>query len=184
LQTHLFSAALQAHPEHPPLAVSRIEARIIALDENWLRLRWRIADSASLIVPPFAGKGRAEGLWRTTCFEAFMRRLSGRSYVELNLSPSERWAAYDFSDYREGMTERPFPHEPQCTMRNGQNLAIFDAAIPMAGLPPFPLLLGLSAVIEEEGGTMSYWALAHPAGKPDFHDPACFAAMLAPPDRP
>ena len=39
--------------------------------------------------------------------------------------------------------------------------------------------LGLSAVLEEKDGTKSYWALAHPnADKPDFHDPACFAAHL------
>ena len=39
--------------------------------------------------------------------------------------------------------------------------------------------LGLSAVLEEKDGTKSYWALAHPHGdKPDFHDPACFAAHL------
>jgi hypothetical protein len=33
--------------------------------------------------------------------------------------------------------------------------------------------------LEEQDGTKSYWALAHPPGdKPDFHDPACFAAHL------
>jgi hypothetical protein len=35
--------------------------------------------------------------------------------------------------------------------------------------------LGLSAVLEEQDGTKSYWALAHPpGGKPDFHHPDCF----------
>ena len=34
------------------------------------------------------------------------------------------------------------------------------------------------AVLEEKDGTKSYWALAHPGGKPDFHDPGCFAAHL------
>jgi len=39
--------------------------------------------------------------------------------------------------------------------------------------------LGLSAILEEQDGTKSYWAIAHPPGdKPDFHDPACFAAHL------
>jgi hypothetical protein len=39
--------------------------------------------------------------------------------------------------------------------------------------------LGLSAILEERDGTKSYWAIAHPDGeKPDFHDPACFAARL------
>ncbi len=39
--------------------------------------------------------------------------------------------------------------------------------------------LGLSAVLEEKDGTKSYWALAHPDGKPDFHEPGCFTAKLA-----
>ena len=45
--------------------------------------------------------------------------------------------------------------------------------------------MGLTAVIEEEGGVKSFWALAHgdPA-KPDFHDPACFTAKLPAPPQP
>jgi hypothetical protein len=40
--------------------------------------------------------------------------------------------------------------------------------------------LGLAAILEEQDGTKSYWALAHPdAEKPDFHHPDCFAAQLA-----
>ena len=31
--------------------------------------------------------------------------------------------------------------------------------------------IGLSAVIETTDGALSYWALAHPAEKPDFHHP-------------
>ena len=47
-----------------------------------------------------------------------------------------------------------------------------------------PLHIGLSAVIEEEGGRKSYWALAHPPGPPDFHHPDCFTLELAAPKRP
>lgn len=154
---------------------------MLGRDASWLRLRWRIEGAAKLVVPAFAGKGRADGLWKTTCFEAFLRPSGGDAYVELNLSPSERWAAYDFRSHRDGMIERPFPHEPQCTMRTGEQLAIFDAAVPVAGLPNEKCALGLCAVIEEEGGHISYWALAHPQSGPDFHDPACFTAELAPP---
>jgi hypothetical protein len=39
--------------------------------------------------------------------------------------------------------------------------------------------LGLSAVIEEERGMLSYWALKHPTGRPDFHHPDAFALELA-----
>ncbi|MGN6358018.1 MAG: DOMON-like domain-containing protein [Novosphingobium sp.] len=173
--------ALQPHPDAPPLAVRKVEARVVSLDANWLRLRWRIDGAERVVIPPFAGKGRADGLWKTTCFEFFLHAPDQAGYVELNLSPSERWAAYDFAAYREGMSERPFPHEPTCTARVGQSMAIFDAAVPAAGLPPLPWRYGLSAVIEEEGGTISYWAIAHPQGKPDFHSPACFAGELAAP---
>ena len=41
-----------------------------------------------------------------------------------------------------------------------------------------PWQLGLSAVIEEADGRLSYWALAHPPGKPDFHHSDCFALEL------
>lgn len=174
---------LASHPAHPPLAIRSIEGRVIGHDANWLRLRWRMEGAGKLVVPAFAGKGRADELWKTTCFEAFIRPDGSDAYVEINLSPSERWNAYDFASYREAMAERPFPREPECTMRAGEQLAIFDAAVPVAGLPQLPAALGFSAVIEEEGGIISYWALAHRGEKPDFHDPACFTARLEPPEK-
>lgn len=176
-QTH----ELVAHPANPPAQVRRISAKIIGHDSNWLRLRWRIEGSGALVVPEFAGKGRADGLWRTTCFEAFLQPACGDRYIELNFSPSERWAAYDFSAPREGMTERPMPREPDCTMRQGSAFAIFDAAVPAMGLPQADCAMGLTAVIEEESGVISHWALRHGGAEPDFHDPACFAARLAAP---
>lgn len=175
------SFTLLPHPDAPALTVRSVIARIVSLDANWLRLRWRVEGSERLVVPTFAGKGRADGLWKTTCFEFFLQEPGAAAYAELNLSPSERWNAYDFSGYRQGMAERPLPHEPTCSARIGQSLAIFDAAVPAAGLPPLPWRYGLSAVIEEEGGHLSYWAIAHPEGPPDFHSPACFAGELAAP---
>ncbi|KTR82447.1 hypothetical protein NS277_13970 [Novosphingobium barchaimii] len=175
--------SLIPHRDFPAVTVREITARL-TWDGDWLRLRWRIEGAQKLIVPSFAGKGRADGLWQTTCFELFVQPSEGGGYTELNLSPSERWNAYDFSAYREGMTERAFPREPTCTMRKGEALAIFDAAVPAAALPPAPWRYGMTAVIEEEGGVKSFWALDHGAGdhgegKPDFHDAACFTGALA-----
>jgi len=177
LQTH----QLTAHPSHPPRRVTGVEARIIGADEHWLRLRWRIDGAQDLVVPPFAGKGRADNLWQTTCFELFLKPEGGEGYCEFNLSPSERWAAYDFTGYRQGMSERPAEREPQTAMRLGSSFAIFDAAMPLSALPRAECRMNLAAVIEEQGGVKSYWALAHPADKPDFHDPACFLATLPAP---
>lgn len=173
---------LICHPDTPALAVTAIEAKAIGLRHGWLELRWRIDGAGALVVPGFAGKGRADGLWQTTCFELFVRAPDGEAYAEFNLSPSERWAAYDFAGYRSGMAERPMPRDPVCTLRRGQGLAIFDAAIPLLGLPARPSRYSLTAVIEEQGGVKSYWAMAHAEGKPDFHHPACFAATLPAPE--
>jgi hypothetical protein len=73
------------------------------------------------------------------------------------------------------------PHEPTCTLRVGQSMAIFDAAVPISGLPVLPWKAGFTAVIEEAGGTLSYWAASHTHDKPDFHDPACFAHAVPAP---
>jgi hypothetical protein len=172
---------LQAHPAHPPTAVSAVTVRLLGADDSWLRLRWRVDGAQALVVPPFAGKGRADELWQTTCFELFLMPEGGSAYCEFNLSPSERWAAYDFTGYRQGMAERPTEREPQGTMRLGSSFAIFDAAIPLSALPSGACHMNVAAVIEEQGGVKSYWALAHPAEKPDFHDPACFLATLPAP---
>jgi hypothetical protein len=169
------------HSAYPPREVTAVTARILGADEFWLRLRWRIDGARALVVPPFAGKGRADGLWQSTCFELFLMPQDRDTYCEFNLSPSERWAAYDFTRYRDGMSERPVEREPQGTLRLGSSFAIFDAAIPLSALPAGDCRMNVTAVMEEQGGVKSYWALAHPAAKPDFHDPACFVATLPAP---
>lgn len=173
--------ALVPHPDHPPAGVRAISVTLHRPVGHWLQLRWRIEGAAALAVPPFAGRKRADGLWRTTCFELFVTAEEAGGYCEFNLSPSEAWAAYNFSGYREGMTEREIPRAPACGLRGTGDLMIFDAALPLGALPGLPASCGLSAVIEEAGGRISYWALAHPPGKADFHHPACFAARLAAP---
>jgi hypothetical protein len=176
---------LIAHPAHPPLQVRRVAARVIGLDDHWCVLRWRVEGTASLVVPAFAGAGRQDGLWQTTCFELFVRQdLEGGAYGEFNFSPSERWAAYDFTDYRAGMAERPMARGPVVTPRRGADVLICDVAIARHDLPPLPWRYGLTAVIEEAGEAKSYWAMAHGGDRPDFHDPACHAALLAPPVAP
>lgn len=174
MQTH----QLRYHPLHPPHSVRRAEAKILAITDSWFRVRWRIDGVSRLVIPQFAGKGRQDNLWDTTCFELFIRSKGDAAYSEFNFSPSERWAAYDFTGYREGMSERDFAREPIVALRTGQATAIFDAALPRAQLPEPPCWVGLAAVIEEEGGVKSYWALDHAGEQPDFHDAACFAASL------
>jgi len=38
--------------------------------------------------------------------------------------------------------------------------------------------LAVSAVVEDRDGVLSYWALRHPPGEPDFHHPGAFTLQL------
>ncbi len=171
--------ALRAHPAFPGRAVDRIGAAIIHVAPAVLRLDYALTGRISGIALPQPMKAaRQDGLWRTTCFEAFLRREGEAGYLELNLSPSGEWAAYKFDDYRSGMAEAGLV-PPTIETRAGDNRLELSAAIHLPS--PGRWRLGLSAVIEETDGGTSYWALAHPPGPPDFHAPACFAAELPPP---
>ena len=178
--TDRLTLELAAHPPHPPEHVNRVTAKVHADRDGWLALRWRVEGAAGLVLPPFAGQGRADGLWRTTCFELFCRKPGEVPYCELNFAPSERWAAYDFAAYREGMQERAMFRTPVITPRRGRDVLLFDVALRLADLPRLPFEFGVTAVLEERSGAKSYWALDHRGEAPDFHDPACFAARLAP----
>jgi hypothetical protein len=108
---------------------------------------------------------RTDGLWRTTCFEAFVGG-DADGYVEFNLSPSGAWAAYGFDGYRDGMRPLDIPPPASAVRHAPQAFALTaDLTLPTdAGSR-----IGLSAVIEGLDGTISYWALAHSSDKPDFH---------------
>ena len=128
--------------------------------------------------PEPASLERTDGLWARTCFEAFLRRADG-GYLELNLSPSRRWASYCFDGYREGMRPadaRPLALHVDAAQTHFRLRATIDLGEPLAG----QTRLGLSAVIETLAGDRSYWALAHPAEKPDFHHPDSFVLELPP----
>lgn len=154
---------------------------ILSCNGDWCVLRWRVDGAARVVVPPLAGRARQDGLWQATCFELFVAG-PGETYAEFNFSPSERWAAYDFTGYRTGMADRVMPRPPVITPRRGGDVLFCDVAIPIECLPPRPFRFGLTAVIVEEGDVRSFWAMAHGGERPDFHDRACFAATLAAPD--
>ncbi len=137
------------------------------------------APATRFVIPP-EGEGGAERrdeLWRTTCFEAFLRIEGDSGYREWNFAPSGDWAAYDFTDRRQGMAPAEIASPPYIRMEDNLTWWALGAAIALDAGRTWEL--GLSAVLEERDGTKSYWALGHGGGQPDFHDPACFTARLA-----
>ena len=136
------------------------------------------APALRFVIPETGEPSRTDELWRSTCFEAFLRAEGDDAYVEWNFAPSGDWAAYEFSSYREGMAEAEAAAPPYIRMEDNFTWWAVGATISVAADKKWQL--GLSAVLEEQDGTKSYWALAHPPGdKPDFHAADCFAARLA-----
>ena len=141
----------------------------------WLRFTAE-GEVDRVLWPAQATPGRANDLWRHTCFEVFVRTPEG--YREFNLSPSGKWASYAFDGYRDGMRDASgvATVEP---LDGASDQVALEARIQ---LPPDASAFGLSAVIEDVDGGISYWALAHPSDKPDFHHPDSFTLELPAPE--
>ena len=167
--------SLVCHPQTPARAVSAITIDWrVAAGQWWLD--YGVVGAGDLIVPPLGAPARADGLWKTTCFELFLGQ-PGTHYREFNFSPSGRWATYAFNAYREGGHDAPMSVPPViAAAREGDD---FRASVALTSdLLHHATSAGLTAVIEEAGGHLSYWALAHAPGKPDFHARSCFTVAI------
>jgi hypothetical protein len=169
------SAALERHPASSCAALRAIEAAVTRQRDGTLQLAYRIeGDLARLRVPAPRTARVADKLWQHTCCELFVGELAGPGYQEFNFSPSGEWAAYRFTRYREGVPL--VAPDPKIRVQRSAGRLELRAQVVLQ-LPAKPLI-GLSAVIEEQDGTLSYWALRHAPGKPDFHHSDAFALAL------
>lgn len=185
-----FTLPLVCHPDSLAPAVRRIKTRAVRNLQGDLALRFRLSgDLGRLQVPPITCVKRADGLWQHTCFEAFVA-FSGRTdYLEFNFSPSGQWAAYAFSDYRQRAQTLDPAGAPKIRIDRNTGGLTLEALLSADALPLAmrwqPLYLGLSAVVEDREGRLSYWALRHLAGTPtpkaDFHQRATFNLVLPAP---
>ena len=146
-----------------------------------LRASYAISGEIARLRIPASGKPRiAERLWQHTCCEIFIARKGACAYHELNFAPSGEWAAYAFAGYRDGGPLADMTLEPRIAVRQTPDRLELEASIALdrLSLADGVLSLGLSAVIEDDRGGLSYWALEHAPGKPDFHHRHTFALEL------
>ena len=164
-------------------AVRRLDVRVPRSLPEALQLQYTLkADLERLRIPPPRAPRWTQQLWTHTCFEAFIRIGDMAAYHEFNFSPSGEWAAYAFERYREGRPLHEAALHPGIRTEVSGDVLRLEATVRLDRLSPqhvrAALALGLSAVIEDADGALSYWALAHPTGKPDFHHAAAFALEL------
>ncbi len=176
---------LRCHSSARSETVRAVEVRIRRSASAELQMTFRIdGDIRRIRVPPPAVPRIATQLWRRTCFEAFIAVEGQPAYHEFNFAPSGEWAVYAFSGYRNGGPLANEMMRPHIAVRTTDSRLELDALVRLDGLsanhPRASLRIGLSAVIEASDG-LSYWALRHPADKPDFHDAAGFSLLLEPP---
>ena len=168
-------SALVCHPQTPCEAVRSIDAEIARAPQGLLSVTYRIAgDLERVRIPAQRAPAQKERLWQHTCCEIFVARDDGPAYHEFNFSPSGEWAAYAFERYRQG-ARLDIP-DPCIVVRTTSRELELQASI---GMAEGRSRVGISVVIEGVSGVLSYWALSHPPGKPDFHRAEAFALELA-----
>lgn len=127
----------------------------------------------------------AAQLWQHTCFEIFIALEGQPTYHEFNFAPSGEWAVSAFRGYRDGGTLADDATRPDIDVRSTGSRLELDARVRLDALSAIhqsaSLRVGLAAVIEAIDGTLSYWALCHPADRPDFHDADGFDLLIEPP---
>jgi len=170
---------LQCHPARLSRSVSAIDVRVAVTDQGLLTAAYRLSGSLEgLQLPAPAARTRADGLWQQTCAELFICKPGEDAYLEFNFSPSTAWAAYHFDGYRSGMRALQIaPPEIQTARSEG----VIEVIVTMQLIEDWQLpalQIGASMVVSEEQDNISYWAIAHPPGKPDFHHRDCFALHL------
>jgi len=176
--------SLRRHPDSLCCAAAHVEVEVARPNADRLALTYLVTgDLSDIRMPPVMASERRDELWRHTCFEAFVRASSGAEYYEFNFSPSTQWAAYRFDSHRSGMHMAEIS-APAVEVRSQPDGTTVQVSLELDRLPELSRQaswrLGLSALIEDQSGGMSYWALAHPPGKPDFHHADGFALEFSP----
>ena len=174
---------LAPHAETRQDAVRQVDARVRRGGDGTLALTFGLAGDLSRLRIPRAGeRRRGRDLWRHTCFEVFVARDGDTAYHEFNVSPSCEWAVYAFRSYRDGGPLDDDRMAPSIVVRREGGRLELDALVALDRLSSShrhdALRLALSAVLEADDGMLSYWALHHPPGSPDFHHAEGFVLRL------
>lgn len=168
----------QADTIRPCLAITGTAGR----QADALLLQYHISgDIHALHIPRQEHSGsRRHGLWKDSCFEAFVGVKGSDRYWEINLSPNGDWNVYRFSGYRKEMTEESAFQALPCTLYETKHDIWLDVIVDLRAIlrEDHPIDLGVCCVLKHLNGDTTLWALSHPGPGADFHRRAGFMLAL------
>src|SRR3546814_20942904 len=106
---------LICHPDTPGKAVRSVAVEVSLSFESGFALRYIVGGSiADLVLPHGEGEmviadSATDGLWESTCFEAFLTADGQPDYTQLNYTPDGHWACSQICAYRP-LTALPHHH--------------------------------------------------------------------------
>lgn len=125
---------------------------------------------------------RADNLWQSTCFEAFLSITQNPDspYFEVNIAPDGRWNLYQLTSYRQNLL--PVANIPMPAIQVDASELTYKLQARWQHLSPevfnHSFHVGLTVILESQKGEKSYWALAHKSPQADFHNKASFTVIV------
>lgn len=158
-----------------------VEAEVYSESAESLLLEYKVSGPLQQLLFPVQSfvESRRDELWKGTCLEAFFAAddEAQTPYIEMNCAPNGDWNAYEFSSYREGMTTSESLSVRLIHREGSDDEVLFRVRIDGSSLRG-KKWASLTAILQFQDGTHSYWALKHPGPQPDFHDKGAFIAPL------
>ena len=144
-----------------------IQASLSWSSSGWLDLSFTVLAEdglAELVLPQGLLDGeqchgmRRDGLWQTTCFEAFLGLPGERRYWEINLAANGDWALYGFSDYRDGRSDPSQTVPPQVQLRRWHHQLRLEASLDLSAWWPPNVSpdIALTAVLDRGDNVLSH----------------------------
>jgi hypothetical protein len=181
----LVRCVLECHPQTPCVAVREVAVEIGIEAPDVLVACFRILGDIERLRVPVAALD-PDRLWEHTCCEVFVapsasdrhvEHVEHAHYVEWNFSVTGQFARFEFSSYRRRTTTVVRVPARLSVVAQDRELQI-EARAPLRPGVGDSARIALATVIEDDAGTLSYWAMRHPSDRPDFHHADGFALAL------
>ncbi|MBD2413064.1 hypothetical protein FACHB389_02050 [Nostoc calcicola FACHB-389] len=144
----------------------------ISRNINQLSISYTLTgDLKEIVLAKPARPSRKHQLWENTCFEFFLGIKNSQQYWEFNLSPAGHWNVYRFDGYRQGMREETALTILPFNVENNPDKLVLTLSLDLDQMISSEQIIevGITTVVKNRDGGVTYWALTHRGAEADFH---------------